>query len=85
MEKNKLQEQLIAFSETGDTEQMAQLLQQGLQVDFKDVFGRTALMAATQNNQIHAAALLLKAGSNPNVKDHTQLSPFICAGANGFF
>lgn len=84
MDNTAIHEKLIYASENGDTDAVRSLLLEGASVDFKDREGRTALMAATQKNQISAVKLLLDAGSDVNTRDITMLTPFICAGANGF-
>ena len=70
--------ELIQSSERGDIESVKQLLKNGVDVTFKDADGRTALMAATQKNQLSIVKLLLDAGSDVNTRDITQLTPFIC-------
>jgi ankyrin repeat protein len=46
--------------------------------------GQTPLHLAVATNQVAIAAVLLNKGLSPNTKDHTMLSPFIAAAANGF-
>ena len=49
----------------------------------RDQRGRTALLAATQRNQIEVARLLIPEGADVNAKDFIQDTPFLYAGAEG--
>ncbi len=75
---------LIAAADKGDMALIERLLAAGAKVDAKDEAGRTALMAATQKNDLPLARRLIAAGSDVNARDVTMLSPYLCAGANGF-
>ena len=75
---------LIAAADKGDMAAIERLLAEGATVDAKDETGRTALMAATQKNNLSMARRLIAAGSDVNARDITMLSPYLCAGANGF-
>lgn len=41
-------------------------------------------MIAVINNNLSLAKLLLERGADLNIRDNTMLSPWLCAGANGF-
>lgn len=68
----------------GHIKQAEALLHMGISVDEQDENGRTALMIAVMNNDLHMAELLLDKGADLNIRDYTMLSPWLCAGANGF-
>lgn len=84
MTNQTLSEDLIQAADRGDLAAVEQLLARGADVHHKDASGRTALMAATQKNHIPLAQKLIEAGSDVNARDITMLSPYLCAGANGF-
>ena len=75
---------LHAACEAGDIARAAALLAEGASVSWKDGGGRTALMIATQKNDLALAKALVDAGSDVNERDVTLLSPYLCSGANGF-
>ena len=66
----------------GHIKQAEALLHMGIPVDEQDENGRTALMIAVMNNDLHMAELLLDKRADLNIRDHTMLSPWLCAGAN---
>ena len=74
---------LHAACEAGDAARAAALLAEGASVSWKDGGGRTALMIATQKNDLALARTLVDAGSDVNERDATLLSPYLCSGANG--
>lgn len=75
---------LLKAVENEDMEQVNSLLDSKEPIDQQDKDGRTPLMVAVQKNNLQIAKLLLDRGANPNVRDNTMLSPWLCAGANGF-
>lgn len=75
---------LIIAVEKGDFAAVDRLLKEGVEIDARDASGRTALMAATQRNDVAIAERLIAAGSDVNARDATMLTPYLCAGANGF-
>ena len=54
---------LVLAAERGDVAALRQLLASGTPVDQRDGRGRTALLAATHENRIEAARLLIAAGA----------------------
>ncbi|MDR4473515.1 MAG: ankyrin repeat domain-containing protein [Nitrospira sp.] len=48
----------------------------------RDGRGRTALMAATYQNHVESAGLLIQAGADVNAQDLIQNSPLLLAGAS---
>lgn len=77
MDSLSLNTKLIEASEQGELASVEKLLGEGASVDYKDAAGRTALMAATQNNQIEIAKRLIEAGSDVNTRDITQLTVYL--------
>jgi len=75
---------LIRAAEAGDGPRVRALLKEGAKVDAADATGRTALLAATQQNRIEAARLLIAAGADVNQQDQQKDSPFLYAGAAGY-
>ena len=74
---------LVAAAEQGDGAALRRQLDAGTPVDTRDARGRTALLAATQADQVAAAQLLIERGADVNAKDSIQDSPFLYAGAEG--
>ncbi len=74
---------LIQACDRGQVEEVRWLLTNPVNVDDQDEKGRTALMAAVQQNNAIMVELLLNKGFSPNVRDCNKLTPFLYAGANG--
>ena len=69
--KNSDGEQLIDASRDGDLATVQRLLSsQGVDVNYTDSFGVTALMYASDNCHIDCVRLLLENGANVNLKDN---------------
>lgn len=76
---------LMVAVEGGDERAVERLGRAGsAALAWRDARGRTPLMAATQANRITIALRLIEAGSDVNARDQTQLTPYLCAGANGY-
>jgi ankyrin repeat protein len=60
-----------------------ELIRGGFDIETRDEQGRTALLLATQLNNVKAAQVLIDAGANVNAKDNIDDSPFLYAGAEG--
>ena len=80
MTENKL----LAAAAREDLKELKALLADTTEIDVQDGDGRTPLMIAVQKNNLEMVRVLLDAGANPNVRDITMLTPWLCAGANGF-
>lgn len=80
MAENKI----MAAVEQESLERVKELIAAGEPVDMQYDDGRTPLFVAVQKNNLPIAKALLDAGADPNVRDITMLTPWICAGANGF-
>ncbi len=74
---------LIAAAHSGDTTTLVRLLDAGTAIDSRDAQGRTALLVATDANQLEAARLLIARGANVNAQDNIQDSAYLLAGARG--
>ena len=75
--------QLRAAAARGDVAGVQDWLARGARIEARDELGRTALLVATQANQVGAAAVLIGAGADVNAKDALADSPFLYAGAQG--
>jgi ankyrin repeat protein len=75
---------LIRSAQNNDTIALKQLIGKGVDIEWKDERGRTALMAATYGNHIEAVEILVRAGADVNAQDNQLNSPFLYAGAEGF-
>lgn len=67
-----------------DVERIKSLLEAGVDIEFRDDRGRTALMAATQANAVEIAQILIDAGADVNARDNIQDSPYLLSGARGY-
>ncbi|SDW97422.1 ankyrin repeat domain-containing protein [Paenibacillus sp. CF384] len=75
--------ELIAAAERGDRAKVAQLLNEGANMNEQDARGRTAMMAATHANKPDVVRLLIEAGADINLQDKLRDNPFLYAGAEG--
>jgi ankyrin repeat protein len=67
-------ERLIAAAARGRVRDLRAWLTRGVPVDAADAEGNTALMAAVRARRVAAAALLLKAGADPDRPNNAGLS-----------
>ncbi|MEI5990941.1 hypothetical protein A5881_002446 [Enterococcus termitis] len=84
MDTAKVDQRLFQAIKSGQVEQVQQLLNEGYTVSTTDELGRSPLMLAVQCNSLPLVKELLAFGADVNQRDNTQLTPFICAAANGF-
>lgn len=84
MDTTKVDQTLFQAIKLEQTEQVQQLLNEGCDVSVTDEWGRSPLMVAVQSNHLSMVKELLIFGADVNQRDHTLLTPFICAAANGF-
>ncbi len=66
-------------AESGDLAALRGLRERHADLDVQDGAGRTAVMLATLHGHSQAVALLLDAGANPNIQDHSGESPLDAA------
>ncbi|EOL44593.1 ankyrin repeat domain-containing protein [Enterococcus caccae] len=84
MDTVKATKSLLKAVELEQKEQVLQLLNEGCDLSLTDEAGRSPLMLAVQRNNLILVKELLAFGADVNQRDNTQLTPFICAAANGF-
>lgn len=84
MDTVKVNQTLLKAVTLGQTEQVHELLNAGCNIAVTDAAGRSPLMIAIQSNHLSLVKELLAFGADVNQRDNTQLTPFICAAANGF-
>ncbi|WP_249716478.1 ankyrin repeat domain-containing protein [Paenibacillus sp. J31TS4] len=79
-----MNQDLISSAEKGNTDDVLKLLQDGADIDATDERGRTAVMAATYNNQADTVKALIEKGADINIRDHSLNNVLLYAGAEGF-
>ncbi|MFF2286622.1 ankyrin repeat domain-containing protein [Peribacillus butanolivorans] len=79
-----INEQLIQAAERKETETIKRLIEEGVDINTKDLEGRTATMIATYNNDVETTKVLIKAGADVNIQDNMKNNPFLYAGAEGY-
>ncbi|MGX7151204.1 ankyrin repeat domain-containing protein [Enterococcus ureasiticus] len=84
MDTVKTDRTLLRVVELGQVEQVSKLLKEGHDISLTDETGRSPLMIAVQQNNLALVKELLTFSADVNQRDNTQLTPFICAAANGF-
>ncbi|MED3551894.1 ankyrin repeat domain-containing protein [Cytobacillus praedii] len=77
------QEQLIESAEKGEIEKVLKLLENGADINGTDNRGRTAVMAATYNNQVEMVRNLIEKGADINIRDKNLNNVLLYAGAEG--
>lgn len=75
--------ELIRAAAAGDTARVRHLIGAGARLEARDGNGRTALLAATEGNQVDSARALIAAGADVNARDSIGDSPYLLAGARG--
>ena len=68
---------------TGSRERVATLLQQGSDVDARQIDGTTALHWAVRRDDIDIIEMLLRAGADPTVSNQAEVTPIQLATING--
>ena len=67
-----------------NTEDLDAYIEQGVDVNFQDRDGKTALMYATLNNDISLVNFLLDHGAKMSLKDQTKMTAYFYAYQNGY-
>ncbi len=85
IEKGELtvDEQFISSAAAGDTGKVLQLLEAGAHINATDEQGRTAVLAATYNNQIETVEALIEKGADVDIRDLNLENVLLNAGARG--
>lgn len=78
-----MNEALVSAAERGDTSTVLNLLAAGADLNYRDGYGRTPVMAATHSNQVATVQALIAAGADINIQDNRLDNPFLYAGAEG--
>lgn len=81
---NRSADGLVEAANRGDLARVRALVAAGAKLETRDAQGRTALLAATQDNRIDVAKFLIASGADVNAKDQIQDSPYLLAGARGY-
>jgi hypothetical protein len=68
-------EDVFSYARHGRTDDIEDLLDRGLPVDVRDVFGNTLLTIASQNGNKRVAKLVLRRGANINARNHKGNTP----------
>ncbi|XP_032884463.1 cyclin-dependent kinase 4 inhibitor C [Amblyraja radiata] len=76
-------DKLTSAAAKGDSKEVNSLLENGVQADAINKFGRTALQVMQMGHSIIAKSLL-KAGAKPNQQDHGGFTPAHDAAREGF-
>ncbi|WP_074432928.1 ankyrin repeat domain-containing protein [Bacillus ndiopicus] len=77
-------QQLIKYAEQGDIKEALALLETSININEQDMNGRTAVMAATYNNQVEMVELLIEYGADINIRDKQLNNVLLYAGASGY-
>ena len=68
----------------GNTGQAQALIHDGIDVNARDAFGRTALLIAASQGHTYIVQILLEAGADPGVKDNVGTTALVAAEARGY-
>ncbi|MCS7464844.1 ankyrin repeat domain-containing protein [Paenibacillus doosanensis] len=79
-----MNQSLIVSAETGDTDNVLKLLQEGADINATDERGRTAVMAAAYNNKADTVKALIGHGADINLRDSSLNNVLLYAGAEGY-
>jgi uncharacterized protein len=81
---NILNEQLLLSVQRGDRGTTSKLLQEGADINVRDVQGRTPVMIATYQHNTEMVRELIQAGADINIRDNNKENPLLQAGAQGW-
>jgi excisionase family DNA binding protein len=68
----------------GDTGQAQALIHNGVDINARDAFGRTALIIAASQGHTYIVQILLEQGADPHVRDNVGTTALIAAEARGY-
>lgn len=74
---------LLTAATSGDSEQVAKLLESGIAPDVPGHLGLTALMLGASHGHFDVVRLLLESGANPEARNERQRTPLIFASFSG--
>jgi ankyrin repeat protein len=80
----RMNEQLIAAAERGDTTEVLRILEAGADIEAQDEKGRTAVVAATYGNHADTVEALIAQGADINIRDNMLNNVLLYAGASGY-
>ena len=83
-DKEALNRKLLMAAENNKTEEIIELLKQGVDVNYQDRYGRTPLYRACLNNKLEIAKLLIERGADINVKTLVAWTPLHGACWNNY-
>lgn len=75
--------ELLTAVQSGDTQSVRKLLDEGASLQVRDREGHTALWLAAEANHADIAEMLLSQGADPNARGIDGLTPLMKAVANG--
>lgn len=76
---------IFGAAETGNLQRISDLIQDGVNVNFKDADGNTALMFAAKSGKLEVVKLLVKHGASINAQNKRKFSALIFAADAGHF
>jgi excisionase family DNA binding protein len=68
----------------GDTGRAQALLHEGVDVNAKDAFGRTALIIAAARGHTYIVQVLIESGADPRVRDNVGTTALVAAESRGY-
>ncbi len=74
---------LLKACENDDFNQVKNLVENGADLEIKNEEGQTPLFISVKKNNLLMATYLMAKGADLNARDHTMLTPWLFAGANG--
>lgn len=74
---------LVTLAQEGNLSELKRQIEQGADIEQRDLKLRTPLMAATHANQIEVAKYLIEHGADVNARDAIHDSPYLYSGARG--
>jgi ankyrin repeat protein len=82
-EGTNMEQQLISAAAEGDTKAVLELLEGGADIDATNNQGVTAVMAATQKNNVDTVKALIEKGADINIRNNNKDNVLLYAGAEG--